>query len=549
MIATCYVRQKTSDRIEFDYIIPEGLKIDLFDLVEVPFLNKKVPAVVVDIKPNSKFAKKQIIRPLSSNPILTPEQYELAQQIAYEFLSDPSQALFSFLPNLNKKDLLRIHSPQKLKRPRSRKSFFIESNHSNRLQYFVQKLDPTHQTLIIFSELEQIKKALKTIKSLNPSFDVLLWHSALTSEQKAKTWNKVISGENCIILSSRHGLFLPFRDLADIYLDKPCAFGYFEDQEPRYNAFKAAVIVSKQYRSNLYLADSSPNPEIYALIKSGRVNLISIKSSINITKLPSLQAIFSSTDFTKAFKSSRKVLVSGYFKDITRLLCEDCEKELNCSNCRDVYFTQSSLRCNTCSATGPLTCPSCGSTKIKQSFFAVNNIIKILEKHLATEVSQDEKSPAKVIVKPLNELDGLPPVFDLAIFPFFDFIATLPYLNSQTNLIRLIRELPSLGVSNLYISTSKPSELADLLAQKKFDEIMTRDLKNRSRNSLPPFTRYFESKNPKLPPELSKLLPDLISDESKSFAFLTHEQAKNLQGYVAKHRANLKYRLDSPDYC
>ena len=87
MIAKCLLRQRTNKTFIFDYKIPQGLTVVKFQLVEVPFASKKVEAIVLDISQNSKFANRDIIRLLTAGPIITQNQLELANQIAFEFFN------------------------------------------------------------------------------------------------------------------------------------------------------------------------------------------------------------------------------------------------------------------------------------------------------------------------------------------------------------------------------------------------------------------------------------------------------------------------------
>ncbi len=551
MIATCLVRQKTSKKYKFDYLIPESFSnLKTLDLVEVPFLRKKVQAVVLEIKQSSKYATKEIVRVLSSGPIFTHEQLALADAIAYEFLSDLPQTLFSFLPILNKGDLKKISSPGKASFQRSQETYFIEGPKTDRLQYFIQTIDPRKQNLLLFPEVEAINEAKSKIKKLNPSIDVFIWHSSLSSKDKMIVWNKVSSGSNCLIISSRHGLFLPFRNLANIFIDRPSAFGYFEDQDPRYNAYKATRISSKIYKSNLLIGDSSPSSEVFVFIKQNKIKRIKLNSKIEIHRVPALKNIFSSNLFIQEFKKAHKILVAGYFKHASTITCQDCFIELKCAKCENVYFKYQDQECLKCGHKAPELCDNCKSIKLKESFFSFSNITKEVEDQLQTKSSLDEISKAKLIIKSLSEAESLSPIFDMALLPHFDLTSNIPFLNSRINILRSIRELVSLGITKIFISSTTSTDLEYMLENNQFDKILTEDLRNRRLEMMPPFTRYLELTDSDLPEELqNKIKAKIIENKDKKFAFLTHSQVKILQEYVSIKHPDLKARLDSPDFC
>jgi len=326
MIARCLVRQTTAKNYTFDYLIPEDMQLEKLCLVEVPFLNKKREAVVLEIRQSSRYAKKNIIRKLSYGAVFTSQQLLLAKKIAYEFLSDPSSALFSFLPTLNKSDLKKIGSLKRRSIHQKRKPLVVISDWDYRVSYYLQSINKSQQNLIILPKISLIKKFSKQITTLDPSQKVYIWHSAISSREKSLIWQKLLSGENLTIVATRHGLFLPFTNLVLTIIDQPDDFSYFEDQAPRYNAKAAAKLANSIYLGQLIFGDTLISPEIYAWTSSGKAVLSNKEDEIKFINASGLSRLSSLDESILALKNSKKILITGFFKSSSDLVCMDCER-------------------------------------------------------------------------------------------------------------------------------------------------------------------------------------------------------------------------------
>jgi len=280
-------------------LIEADNQIEINSLVLVPFLNKKVEAIVVELKASSPHASKKILKKLSQGAIVTNSQLLLAQKISQEFFSDYSSAIFSFLPKFNRKDLLSIGSNKRVPKQRQiNKPLILNADREYRLNYYIQNINKQKQNLIVFPKIEDIIEFEKTIKKIDPSIRILKWHSGVPPKTKSQVWNSTIGSEPSVILTTRHGLFLPFKNLASICIDDPTNFAFFEDQSPRYNVLAASKIVSKEYNSELIIGDSIPNPESFAWIKSKKTRSIDRPLNIEIKSTVEFEKIFSDSIFT-----------------------------------------------------------------------------------------------------------------------------------------------------------------------------------------------------------------------------------------------------------
>lgn len=531
MIAKCLLRQKTQKTLTFDYLIPDAITVEPFFLVEVPFRNKKVEAIVLEIQDSSPFAKKEILRALSLGPIITKSQLNIAKRISDEFLSDLPSAIFSFLPKLNKKDLKKIgsssdpNSGQKVKKP-----IILTGDYEFRQDYYIQSISKARQNLFIFPEIGDLEKAKFKFLKLDPSLKIELWHSQISPAKKASIWNRLLNKENLIIISSRHGLFLPFINLDLVIIDDPSNFAYFEDQSPRYNAAAAARIVSTEYRSQLIIGDSLPSLESYAWIKSQKAVEVKRQNPIEVKETYELEKIFSDEEFAKDFDASKKILIAGFFSRTKRLVCSDC------------------------GADNPLCleCVACKSSNLRSSFFDQSKM-ELTTRKIFASTSPKTTIENKVTVSAFKEIPSLEKTFDIAIIPYFDSFASFPFLNFRFKLIKHILDLRQSGVRKIYICLSKsPFELADYLVKNEFDQLIIEELKNRKHDQLPPFTRAVELTGSLEDLEKIKTIIDpdswINQDDSHFVTFISHQSVINLQLFIKKTNDLIQLRFDPPEF-
>lgn len=531
MIAKCLVRQKTSKIQSFDYIISDKKNLEINSLVLVPFLNKKVEAIVVGFKPFSAHAKKEVIKKLSKGPIITSSQLTIAQKISWEFFSDYSSAIFSFLPKFNKKDLSTIGSKAKISKSKQiQKPLILNADREFRMNYYIQKINKQKQNLILLPKIEDIIELEKLIKKIDPSIRILKWHSGISPKTKAEAWNSIINSAPSVVIATRHGLFLPFKDLDSICIDDPTNFAYFEDQSPRYNALAASKIVSKEYNCELIMGDSIPSPETFAWIKSGKAKSMDRLSSVEIKSTVEFEKIFSDEQFTDELLNSNKVLITGYFKKYLEHYCHDCGNKV-------ILSKENS------------SCQECNSIRMKKMVFDIERIKLVAERLFNRKASIGYNQSDKIIISSLNDQNSLPKNFTAAIVPYFDYFSSFPFLNFKYKMVKQIMDLKQTGVKSIFLCSSQFNVLADLLEKKQIDQIIFQELKERKKDNLPPFTRVVEFLgNSHELNKIDKIIPSkrwIVAE--KSYAFLSRAELKELQNYYQEERLDLKLKLDPPE--
>jgi len=477
MIASVLADQKTRRDTLFDYLIPAEFNLKKFSLVSVPFRQKHVRALVIGLKTHSKKALKSVKKPLSSGAVITTGQLKLAQVIADNFLSTKAETIFSFLPPLPQKDLKIIagNAVPAAVRHRSQTTYLI-GEFEARLSFFSQNLQRKNQNLLVVPTVLQITRVQKYLRRLRPDLRVLCWHSQIAANERAKIWQKVLSGAPIVVVGTRQALFLPWQGLSDVFLDEPGNFAYHNDQTPYYNARAVAHFLTKILGSKLYFGDSTPDLPAYLDTMRGLASIKRFALKQQVTPASSWDEYRQDPDIKKEwqnfFLKSRRLLVVGPWKNEARYFCQDCQAP--------------SLNSHLC--------PNCRSTRLKQVGLTYQKIIRELKDLFpGVSISAHPESAAstQIFVADFRSPNNLPPIFDAAIFPYFDLMADFSLINWRAKLYRLVFSLKNLGVNEVILCGRNLNDdrFVQHLVRNEWRQFLTENLKERRRLRLPPYTK------------------------------------------------------------
>jgi primosomal protein N' len=546
MIAKVLVKKKTLSDGIFDYLIDPELSLNLLSLVEVPFGRSKTIGIVVGIVNSSPKATKSVIRKLTNNPILTKDQMTIAKLIAEEFVSSLSSTIFSFLPDLNIKDLKKVApSTQPKKRLKSR-YLFVAGSFWERLNYYISLDSHDSQSLIVIPEIAQIQKAQRIYNKISDK-KTFVWHSKVTSNEKLKILNLLLTGENITIFSTRHGLFLPFTKLENIFIDQPTNYAQFEDQEPYYNAYKSSRIVAKIYRSNLAIGDSMPDLVSFAAIKNKKLELVELSNKLNIQISGPLFHASSDLKLVEKLRCGKMAFATGFFKESYGLTCKDCSSQVACHTCKNTQFNANNNLCTICKNPAPIYCSSCRSISLLQTGTTINKLGADLKKYLP-EFS--------FTIKDIGEINRLEPDYRIAIIPYFDFYSNFPFITFREKLFRNTLELADIGVDQIWIlgEDLQNQDFSNLIKQKNWSSYLDEELKSRKQNNFPPFKTAIkiEAKDKKTIELVIECLSTnkyIRSGDNLIYAFLDFNKTKEITKELKKKfSSTIKLKIDPVEF-
>lgn len=225
-----------------------------------------------------------------------------------------------------------------------------------------------------------------------------VYHSKYSDNERVEVWKGLISGRFPLIVGVRSSVFLPFDNLGLLIVDEEHEFSYKQyDPAPRYHARDAAQVMAQIQSAKVLMGTATPSFESFYLAQEGKYGYVGLNERYGEAKLPKI--IFADLalerkqktikgDFTSvladkialSLSRNEQVIVfqnrRGYSPYIS---CEECAWIPKCNNCAvsltfHMYYNQ--LRCHYCGHHErlPVTCPACGSTKLKTMGFGTEKL-------------------------------------------------------------------------------------------------------------------------------------------------------------------------------
>ncbi|MCK5370820.1 MAG: primosomal protein N', partial [Cyclobacteriaceae bacterium] len=225
-----------------------------------------------------------------------------------------------------------------------------------------------------------------------------VYHSKYSDNERVEVWKGLISGRFSLIIGVRSSIFLPFDNLGLVIVDEEHEFSYKQyDPAPRYHARDAAQVLAQIHSAKVLMGTATPSFESFYLAKEGKYGYVGLDERYGVAELPKI--IFADLalerkqktikgDFTsvladkiaQSLSRNEQVIVfqnrRGYSPYIS---CEECAWIPKCNNCAvsltfHMYYNQ--LRCHYCGHHErlPVTCPACGSTRLKTMGFGTEKL-------------------------------------------------------------------------------------------------------------------------------------------------------------------------------
>lgn len=393
-------------KIHEDYVNDEALEALLDTMSRAPkqrqvllslFSLKATTDKPVKVSELTKYASvsSQIVKALIDKGILE-EYYQQVDRVRYEGDSvsdsktlsiDQNKAFEAIYEAFNHKDVALLHG--------------VTS--SGKTEIYIKLIESTllfeKQVLYL---LPEIALTTQLVSRLQDYFGdkVAVFHSRYSGNERVEVWQKLLesSGEAQIIIGARSALLLPFNDLGLIIVDEEHEQSYKQfDPAPRYHARDAAIVLANIHKAKTLLGSATPSLESYYNAKTGKYELIELKTRYNDVLMPDIELV----DLADKYKRKR---MKGHFSD--RLIeeihetlseglqvilfqnrrgfspiveCTTCGHAPQCPNC-DVSLTyhqyRNQLRCHYCgfNEAMQLNCQACGNPTLDTKGFGTEQI-------------------------------------------------------------------------------------------------------------------------------------------------------------------------------
>ncbi|VAW46170.1 Helicase PriA essential for oriC/DnaA-independent DNA replication [hydrothermal vent metagenome] len=246
-----------------------------------------------------------------------------------------------------------------------------------------QLLANEQQALVLVPEIGLTPQLFQEISQrINGQMAIL--HSGLSDGARARVWHHAAKGLVDVVVSTRSGIFTPFKKLGAVLVDEEHDLSYKQQQGIRYSARDLAVLRGKIEQIPVVLGSATPSFETLNHATNKRYQWLKLRSRTNHNPMPSLtlqntQSKQLNQGLTQQTLSSieshladgHQVLVFLNRRGWShKLICNECSWVAKCDDC-DAYLTYHKhldlLKCHHCERrySLPEFCPSCGSQEVE----------------------------------------------------------------------------------------------------------------------------------------------------------------------------------------
>ncbi|WP_457679261.1 replication restart helicase PriA [Thermovibrio sp.] len=214
-----------------------------------------------------------------------------------------------------------------------------------------------------------------------------VYHGKLTERERCSVWLKVLNGSVRVVLATRIGALLPFKNLGLIVVDEEQDPSYKEQQVPYYNGREVARELSKRLGSKLILVSATPSVETVYLARKGKLKELHLKWKFSALPPTKIDVVNLSTEkrkgiFTEKLLRLVKETVErgeqallyiprrGFFSTV---ICYSCGWSAQCRYCKvnlTYHKSYNQLICHICGRRYRpfFKCPKCSSRLTYQGY-------------------------------------------------------------------------------------------------------------------------------------------------------------------------------------
>ena len=430
--------------------------IEFGSIVKIKLNNKTVRGIVIGkfcsdqvAKPSDLVATKPTFKTSSVLEVITPAQITklqlaLAKLISKYYLTPLSTTLKFFAFRLTKKNnaayfenltkqvieiketkwkndiiltaeqtkaIQRIIGTTQITSTEKNSSLLFGPPASGKTEVIIETIKSTlasnQQSLILIPEIflsyqEIVRYSSKFIKG--EANEVAILHSQLKPSEITTIWNGVKSGKIKIVISTRMGIFLPFKSLGLVVVDEEQDISHKQwDTPPFYHTRQVTRLLQEVYSrktfpTKILLVSSTPSLDSYHRTTRENewqlIKLSSLKTKLITVKNPIIELV----DLKKYYKKGQQIFVSNELRFALKnildrnkiamllvprrgksntIICQDCQEVPTCPDCQvPLVHSENNYRCLHCNfkISNISKCPHCGSFRLTDVGFGTESV-------------------------------------------------------------------------------------------------------------------------------------------------------------------------------
>ena len=387
------------------------------------------------------------------------------------------------------------------------------------------------QILFLSPETGLIFELEKKLREIFPEEILATFHGKISESQKAENFWKIKTGAAKIVCGSRSALFLPFENLAAIFVEEFHDGSFKNPAAPRFRTERAAELLAENFRAQLVFSSATPTFEKFFAAQNGRffftkidsknlpkqkVEIVDLKNEIGAKNFSPLSRILCQK-LAKNFAENKKAILFLNRRGLnSAMVCRDCGESLRCHFCRVALAhhhknNENFLLCHQCSRVFrvPEKCPNCRGVKLKFFGFGSQKIETILQEKFPNakifRADGDTKNLREVLENFFASKNGILIGTQIVTKSFDDaevgLVAAIladadwqiPDFRSNerafANLTQLAGRVARGGGEVVFQTLNSRNNLISDAAAGDFEKFFTREIEIREKFFLPPFSR------------------------------------------------------------
>lgn len=282
------------------------------------------------------------------------------------------------------------------------------------IRFINQLLAQQQQALVLVPEIGLTPQLFQEI-SQRIKGQMAILHSGLSDGARARVWHHAARGLVDVVVSTRSGIFTPFKNLGAVLVDEEHDLSYKQQEGIRYSARDLAVLRGKIEHIPVVLGSATPSFESLNHANNERYQWLKLRSRTNHSPMPSLTLQNTqSKQFKQGLTQQTLNSIASHLSDghqvlvflnrrgwSHKLICHECSWVAECDDC-DAYLTYHKhldlLKCHHCERrySLPEFCPSCGSQAVETMGAGTEKIAAgLMEQFADTQVVRFDRDSVK----------------------------------------------------------------------------------------------------------------------------------------------------------
>lgn len=482
-------------RNSFTYLVPEGLKAEQGSLVLIPFGGRIIEGVVWGIS-NSDFPRLKPISKVLNEQIIRRFEKKWLEDFALYSLESLSMLLKSAVA-VRKNSKTCLNGGTK----KSKNNFFVQWD--NNITKLVS--GKKEQVLILVPEAVYAQQILDVC--VKAGRKVYYYSQKNKTKDKKEILKTIMEDEDCIIISTHSGIFLPFKKLSKIIVYEFSLSSHRQwNMHPRYDARIGATILGKEVGADVYFLSSLPCLELQSLEKKVK-RLGQFQQKLKVTTIPKNDSPLLSLEIENVIRryvsNGKSVFIyQNTVGQESRFICKGCGTVSKCSDCGGVLERQgSSLVCPGCGKNnGPVRafCQKCGSPKVRPLKIGTAAIEEYIKKYLnlpCIRLDRENTQQKELLNNKPGVVVGTQKVFSLGAKLSFDICIILDvdsllrdesYSNIE-NFFQTVSRLMSITKEQIIVQYGINKTFLKYLEDGNLNAWSKQELQDRKELSYPPY--------------------------------------------------------------